>query len=877
MSSANDSRASPAAVAFLQMFLQDRQQGRIRDLAAYQAAFPAHAQIIAQEHAALLQAVPGPGDGSLAMAADGQRYRDPVPIGSGGMGTVYRVFDPALERTVAMKVFGGTDGALPEPRLLARFLAEAKVTGRLQHPGIVSVFEIGVDGRQRPYFTMPWIAGKDLHAILQARQRGDPDWPLVRVLDVLVRVCEAVAYAHERGVLHRDLKPANVMVGAFGETYVVDWGLAHCDPVAADAAAEPASAGSPNTQAGEVLGTPAYMAPEQANGEVVGPGADVYALGAMLYHVLTGQVPYATGGEPISSAVTLERLRSGPPPPVSRLAATTPPELLAICDRAMARDPGQRYPSVADLRADLRAFLENRVVAAFASGPFAELGKWMRRNRALAVVSGLALVALVLGLVVSLEQRAAADRHAGIATENFELAFAAAEDLLGRIGFHDLEQEPGADPLRLDLSRKALAYYQRFLELRGDQPRIAERLALAHWRIGMLHSQLGQADEAAAALATAATAWERLLPRAKDPDACREKICSIALEQQVIGLQRGRTAEAAVGLASVLADLEGLLARHPDSTSLVRTAGSAAHNLALALQAEGDLPRALQCAERKLHLSERLVALAPAQPLAHAQLGSAQQLQASVLWRLQQFDAAEDAFVAGAEGLAAALATHPGHRGLRARLGELLNLHAVMLREQQRVEAATELFERAVAWQRQLVAEFPGVRNYHGNLGGTLCNLGILASLRDEHDAAIACLTEAVPEIRRALAIDPDAADYRNYRRIAGNELAIALLGAGRHADAADAVRQLIADLPDSSRWNAGRLFAVCAKVCRRDPALADEARAELAEAYASQAVAWLREAAVAGAGKPETLAGSAFEALRDRADFQALIELLRR
>ncbi|MFZ5476358.1 MAG: SUMF1/EgtB/PvdO family nonheme iron enzyme [Myxococcota bacterium] len=260
---------------------------------------------------------------ALAAARGGGRYADLGRIGLGGMGEVRRVRDAQLDRTAAMKLLRAD-----APGAAARFEAEARVTARLQHPGIVPVYELGRTPDGRPYYTMREIEGVTL---ARAVREG---WPLRRLADALLRVSEAVAFAHAAGVVHRDLKPANVMLGRFGEVLVLDWGLAREVRAGPD---------------GAVVGTPAYMPPEQAASASPDPRADVYALGAVLWEVLCGRPPYAG----VRSAEVLADVRAGPPP-----APTGPDELVALCLRAMARDPADRPAHAGEFADLLRAWLD---------------------------------------------------------------------------------------------------------------------------------------------------------------------------------------------------------------------------------------------------------------------------------------------------------------------------------------------------------------------------------------------------------------------------------------------------------------------------------------------------------------------------------------
>ena len=350
------------------------------------------------------------------------RYTLLGEIGRGGMGAVVRVRDDDLRRTLAMKVILGREDASKESdtpavdrRTLGRFLEEAQITAQLEHPGIVPVHELGLDGSGRVYFTMRLVNGEDLHTIFKHVQDQAHEWTTTRALHVLLKVCDAVTYAHDKGVVHRDLKPTNVMVGAYGEVYVMDWGLARVY------GASDASQGTPDVQTdgkdlrelhpesplitiqGDVVGTPAYMSPEQARGEptAIGPQSDVYAVGAMLYQLLSGRIPYLEPGARVPLRQVLEAVRAGPPKPLHELAPQAPAELIAIADKAMQRDPAARYSNMHELSNDLRAWLEGRVVRAYETGAWAEARKWIARNRGLATAISGVVLSLAVGAIVA--------------------------------------------------------------------------------------------------------------------------------------------------------------------------------------------------------------------------------------------------------------------------------------------------------------------------------------------------------------------------------------------------------------------------------------------------------------------------------------------
>lgn len=370
------------------------------------------------------------------------RYRVDGEIARGGMGAILEVWDEDLRRRLAMKVAlnsksGSSAGPASDldPLVLARFLEEAQVTGQLDHPGIVPVHELGLDSNGQLFFTMRLVHGRDLEEIFSLATSEREGWTTTRALGVLLKACEAMAYAHSKGVIHRDLKPANLMVGKFGEVYVMDWGLARVAghqerhdlrvagpdelPVELDRREDTAGEASDAlyTMDGDVLGTPAYMSPEQAQGELefIDARSDVYSMGAMLYRLLTGAPPYMPDGKRKSPNALLNELLTGPPRAVEEFEGHAPDELVAICDKAMARDPKERYQGMLEFSEDLRAFLENRVVSAYETGVIAETRKWVRRNKPLAISMAAGVLALIGGLIASLVLKQMSDENAALA------------------------------------------------------------------------------------------------------------------------------------------------------------------------------------------------------------------------------------------------------------------------------------------------------------------------------------------------------------------------------------------------------------------------------------------------------------------------------
>ena len=324
----------------------------------------------------------------------------------GGLGEVFIAEDHDLHRRVAVKEIQPFAADDPESR--ARFLLEAEITGRLEHPGIVPVYSLGASAEGRPYYAMRFIQGESLkeaiekHHANKSQTNSEKAFEFRQLLSRFVAVCQAVGFAHDRGILHRDLKPANIMLGKFGETLVVDWGLAKVlgkhSPGAEEVSAliPKGKDDSSETRHGAIVGTPAYMSPEQARGEIdeLGPAADIYSLGATLYSIVTGERPV----QGTSTAELLRNVRDGKTEVADRSFKGAQVPLLAICRKAMALETVDRYATALILAADVERWLADEPVSAHPENFTAKARRWLKRHTTAVSTISAALLVLIFAL-----------------------------------------------------------------------------------------------------------------------------------------------------------------------------------------------------------------------------------------------------------------------------------------------------------------------------------------------------------------------------------------------------------------------------------------------------------------------------------------------
>ncbi len=777
------------------------------------------------------------------------RFKILRPHARGGLGEVSVAYDLELDREVALKEI--QQRFVGDVASQARFLLEAKVTGGLEHPGIVPVYGLGYYDDGRPFYAMRFIQGESLkqatdrfHSGESARQASVSGQPKPIKLDQhalefrgllnrFIDVCNAIEYSHRQGVLHRDLKPDNIMLGEFGETLVVDWGLAKRtgrpdDPVRNEQRPDESQAeyASANTQAGYIIGTPAYMSPEQAAGrsDEIGPASDVYSLGATLYYLLTGQTPVR--GSNIHEV--LQKVAAGDivAPQIQR--PDVPAALESICLKAMAREPQQRYASPRLLAQDVERYLADEPVAAHQEPVSIRTRRWIRKHPKVVaslaagllvgLSSSLIIAAVVAGKNSQLEQanialsssyaaeqearteaderRAEAERLQGVAESNEATARSQSQLTLSTLNTvvseiqRGLVDVPGASEVRRKVLATSLASLKDVATAFVDKSSVDMSTASALREMGDVVLQFGvfeseeqEAESAESDMTPVSVAYafyEQAYERIKeierrDPEGLFHKP-DLALCLEKIGslhMRTGRLSEAAEAVTRCNKIRERLVAAHPSDLFMRHNLSVSLSNLGQLQVKLGDLTAAHQTHLRAVELDQESLQFEPDNLWARRDLSLALRSLAETHAEQGATDKAIELLhqsLAIDRELAASDPDQPltrnipflSRRDVSATLSKLGDVY--LLRND--LTEALDVYEEAFGIDQELAAADPGDRRATRDLMVGFNKIGDISIATGDHERAIQAYQKAISIARQLAESDPQ--DLQTIRDLAG-------------------------------------------------------------------------------------------------------------
>jgi serine/threonine protein kinase/tetratricopeptide (TPR) repeat protein len=697
-------------------------------------------------------AAPAPTLPSEAVAS-ATRYRVLRLHATGGLGEVLVAHDEELHRDVALKRLQAPHTRNAESR--SRFVREAEITSRLEHPSIVPVHAVGQDAEGRPFYTMRFIQGETLRQASQRFHAGQPGCAagvrrlaLRQLLSRFVTVCNTIAYAHSQGIVHRDIKPDNIILGPFGETLLIDWGLAKevskpgstrqrgPEPIV------PGAGGPTPTRDGAVIGTPAYMSPEQAAGRAdeLGPASDVYSLGATLYMLLTGAAPFQGRHVP----EILDKVKRAEFLPPRQRTRDLPRALEAICVKAMSGQPQQRYGTALALAADVEHWLADEPVSAWREPWMTRLRRWSSRHRTvMAVGAAAAVVALVSLAAATLllnaanqrerDARSLAEQNAQVAQDqrqtaeqNLQLARQAVDQYCRSVAQDPRLREHDLEDLRTGLLRTAAKFCDEFVRRQSDDPEVLAEQGRAYLLLGFITDETGAKPEAIAHYQKANAIFADL---ARDHPTVADYQRNLAQGHDHLGKLFGDTGQPAAALEEYTAALhlrEELLQTHTAEADYQNDLAVSHSLLGLWHKSDRQWDRAREELDQSIKIRKELLDRQPGVLAYQAGLADAHNNLAIVYRGLGQPKRVEEELLQVLATWEERARAQPPDSDVRSRLATSHFNLGVLYADQHRTDEAETSYKKALELRDELVRMHPTVTDYQSKLAHSHFSLGAL-------------------------------------------------------------------------------------------------------------------------------------------------------
>jgi serine/threonine protein kinase/Flp pilus assembly protein TadD len=778
--------------------------------------------------------------------SEGQRFRILRPHARGGLGAVFVALDSELHREVALKQI--LENHADDPPSRDRFVAEAEITGGLEHPGVVPVYGLGTYDSGRPYYAMRFIKGDSLKEAIKhfhADKASKNDFrqhslELRKLLRRFLDVCNAIDYAHSRGVIHRDIKPANIILGKHGETLVVDWGLAkvvgRVDPSGGEQTIAPSSGGSSDTVPGSVLGTPAYMSSEQASGDLdqVGPLSDVYSLGATLYCLLTGKPPFA--GDDIGEI--LRKVRTGNFLAPREVNPTLDKALEAICTKAMATGPADRYATCRALAEDIERWMADETVAAYHDPWMRTLSRWLTRHRTGVTAAAAALLVGLVGLgsVAAVQTRARNDldrtngeltaantrvteANADLTQANIDLdlerrraeaneteAISAVKKFRDAVATNpELKNNPSLEQLRKTLLKEPLAFFKslcdRLQAARDTRPKSLERLAEASFDLGTLTQEIGDRQDALIAYRGSLATYQKLADSSPAVAEYQSRLANSHLSLAAVLKTTGDFAAALKATGFALEIFQKLADASPTVTEFRSRLGYCHYRLGTLLYQQGKMTDAEAEYLKAVVIRQKLADDNPAATEFRSRLAESHFGLGILLGVTGKLAEADSRFYRALEIFQKLADENPSVTEFRHRLASCHGDFGAVLANSGKLPESEIQRRKALAIQQQLADENPAITDFHFKLAVSRSNLGNLLMRKGK-------LTDAEAEYRKASAtfqklVDDNSAvtEFRDCLATSHDSIGKVLSAIGKPAEAeaefhqALAIHQKLADL----------------------------------------------------------------------------------